>query len=187
MPLYETVFIVRQDLSATEAEKVAKKYSAILEKEGGKVEKFEPWGLRDLAYGIRKNRKGHYFLFNVSAPSAAMLEMERLMRIDEDALRCLVVRVEEHNPAPSPILESRGDPRSRGDTRSRPDYNRQRPRGDGERRMPRGGYGDAPRDRDAPRDATRDATRDTTRAAPPRNRDRNQTSEPNPARGGDYA
>jgi len=107
MPLYETVFIVRQDLSATDAEKVAKKYVAILEKEGGKVEKFEPWGLRDLAYRLRKNRRGYYFLLNVTAPSSAMLEMERLMRIDEDTLRCLVVRVEKHLSNPSPILEAR--------------------------------------------------------------------------------
>ncbi len=107
MPLYEAVFIVRQDLSPVAADKAAKKYVKVLEEHKGKVAKFENWGLRNLAYRLRKNRKGYYFLFNVEAEAEATAEMGRLMRLDDDILRHLLIRVEKHETSPSPLAEDR--------------------------------------------------------------------------------
>ncbi|MBT5373451.1 MAG: 30S ribosomal protein S6, partial [Rhodospirillaceae bacterium] len=106
MPLYESVFIARQEISASAAEALADKYSDLLKENGGTVAKREYWGLRTLAYRIKKNRKGHYFLFNVDAPWKALEEMDRLMRIDDDLLRHLTVKVEEHEEEPSVMMQT---------------------------------------------------------------------------------
>ncbi len=128
MPYYESVFIARQDISNTQVEALADAFSEIIEKGGGNVTSKEHWGLRSLAYKIKKNRKGHYTMFNIDAPSAAILEMERNMRINEDVLRYLTVRVDKLSDEPSIMMQ-----RSRG------------PRDDDHRRGGRPAGGDAPR------------------------------------------
>jgi small subunit ribosomal protein S6 len=127
MPFYENIFIARQDISTTQVEALTETFANLVAENGGKVEKREYWGLRNLAYRIKKNRKGHYVLFNLEAPPAAVNELERNMRINEDVLRYLTVRVEELEAGPSAMMQSRNrDERDRGD----------RDRG------PRRGYGD---------------------------------------------
>ena len=121
MPLYESVFIARQDISATQVEALAQKITEIITAQGGKVTKNEYWGLKNLAYRIKKNRKGHYTLLNIDAPAAAIKEMERNMRIDEDVLRYLTVRVEELEEGPSAMLRSREDRGRRFDRDDRGD------------------------------------------------------------------
>ncbi len=108
MPYYENVFIARQDVSSSQVESLADNLASIIEQNGGKVTKREHWGLKTLAYRIKKNRKGHYVLFNIDAPSAAVQEMERSMRYNEDVLRYLTVRVDELDEGPSPMMQSRG-------------------------------------------------------------------------------
>ena len=93
MSYYESVFIARQDISAQQVESLTDDFVAVIEQGGGKVEKRESWGLKNLAYKINKNRKGHYVLFNLDAPAPAVQEMERQMRINEDILRFLTVKV----------------------------------------------------------------------------------------------
>jgi small subunit ribosomal protein S6 len=131
MPLYECVFIARQDVSATQVEGLVEQFSNIIDQGGGRIAKSEMWGLRNLAYRIKKNRKGHYALLNIDAPAEAVHEMERNMRLNEDVLRYLTVRVKELEEGPSAVLQSRHgrDERGRG--------GRGGPRGDG--RGPRGG------------------------------------------------
>jgi small subunit ribosomal protein S6 len=113
MPLYETVLIARQDISSTQVDALADNFTTILSENGGQVSKREYWGLRNLTYRIKKNRKGHYVLFNIDAPPAAVSEMERTMRINEDVLRYLTIRVDQHEEGPSAIMQNRG----RGDER----------------------------------------------------------------------
>lgn len=108
MPFYESVFIARQDIAVPQAEALADTFTSIIEAQGGKVTKRENWGLRNLAYKIKKNRKGHYVLFNIDGPPAAISEMERNMRIHEDVLRYMTVRVEELEEGPSAVVRSRG-------------------------------------------------------------------------------
>ena len=108
MPLYENVFIARQDISGAQAEALADLFAQLIADQGGEVKKRENWGLRNLAYRMNKNRKGHYVLFNIDAPSAAVTEMERTMRINEDVLRYLTLRVDQLEEAPSPVMQSRG-------------------------------------------------------------------------------
>ncbi len=110
MPLYESIFIARQDVPATQVEALTKTFSDIIVADGGKVAKTEPWGLRTLAYRINKNKKGHYVLLNIDAAPAAIAEMERNMKLHEDVLRFMTIRVEEHETGPSAIL--RKDERS---------------------------------------------------------------------------
>jgi small subunit ribosomal protein S6 len=114
MPLYESVFIARQDISATQAEQLADQFAALIAEHGGTVAKKEYWGLKNLSFRIKKNRKGHYTLFNIDAPPAAILEMERNMRINEDVLRYLTVRVDELEEGPSAMLQSRHRDREGG-------------------------------------------------------------------------
>src|ERR1700685_4024961 len=95
MALYEHLLIARQDISAQQVDALATHLKTIVEGEGGKVEKQEYWGLRSLAYRIKKNRKGHYVLLNINAPSKAVQELERQLKINEDVLRCLTVKVEQ--------------------------------------------------------------------------------------------
>ncbi|TVR80143.1 MAG: 30S ribosomal protein S6 [Rhodospirillales bacterium] len=117
MPLYETVVIARQDIAAPQVDALADTITKIIEDNGGRVAKREPWGLRPLAFRIRKNRKGHYVLFGLDAPPAAVHEMERQMRINEDVLRYLTIRVDELEEGPSAILQSRPGRDERGGRR----------------------------------------------------------------------
>lgn len=104
MPFYETVFIARQDLNAAQVEDLTKLFTGIIEKDGGKILKTENWGLRALAYRIKKNRKGHYVLIESDTAPAAMLEMERNMRLNEDLLRYMTIRLDEPSKGQSVIL-----------------------------------------------------------------------------------
>ncbi len=107
MPFYENVFIARQDLTPAKVTELADKYTSVIEADGGKVTKREDWGLRNLAYKINKNRKGYYVLMNIDAPAKAILEMERLMRLDENLLRYLTVKVKALEDGPSVMMEAR--------------------------------------------------------------------------------
>jgi small subunit ribosomal protein S6 len=105
MPLYESVFIARQDVAQTQVDALGEQFTKIVEGLNGKVSKREYWGLRNLAFRIKKNRKGHYVLLNIEAPPPAIAEMERNMRINEDVLRYLTVKVDALDANPSPILQ----------------------------------------------------------------------------------
>ena len=96
MGLYENIFIARQDLSTSQVETLTDKFTTLIKENGGTVEKIEYVGLKNLAYLIKKNRKGHYVLLNITAESSVIRELERVMRLNEDLLRFLTVRVEEH-------------------------------------------------------------------------------------------
>ena len=113
MALYEHVLIARQDISAQQAEALNDHLKALLEEQGGKVAKIEYWGLRNLAYRIKKNRKGHYSLLAIDAPAGAVKEMERQLSINEDVLRYLTVKVEDLDLELSPILARRDRDRER--------------------------------------------------------------------------
>ncbi|KAB2667013.1 30S ribosomal protein S6 [Brucella tritici] len=120
MALYEHVLLARQDISQQQVDALVEQYKGVLEANGGKVGKVESWGLRPLTYRIKKNRKAYYTLVNIDAPAAAVAEMERQMRINEDVLRFLTVRVEEHEEGQSAMLTRRDDRRERdGDDRPR--------------------------------------------------------------------
>ncbi len=119
MALYEHVLIARQDISAQQAEALNDQLKHLLEEQGGTVAKIEYWGLRNLTYRIKKNRKGHYSLLAIDAPSAAVKEMERQLSINEDVLRYMTVRVEELDLELSPVLARRD--RDRGDRPERSD------------------------------------------------------------------
>ncbi|MCH7555040.1 MAG: 30S ribosomal protein S6, partial [Proteobacteria bacterium] len=123
MSLYESTFIIRHDMSTQQVEQLAESFSDIIKNNGGEVTKTEHWGLKTLAYRIKKNRKGHYVFFNVDAPSAAVQEHERNLRLSEDVLRYLTVRVDELDPEPSPMMQARAsrDERSRRGGRPRDD------------------------------------------------------------------
>ena len=108
MQLYESVVIARQDISVTQAEALADDLSKILEDNGARVLKRENWGLRGLAYRIKKNRKGHYLLFNIEGEPDAISDYERRMRIMEQVLRYLTIRVEVHDENDSIIISNRG-------------------------------------------------------------------------------
>jgi len=95
MALYEHLLIARQDISAQQVDALATHLKTIVEGEGGKVEKQEYWGLRGLAYRIKKNRKGHYVLLNINAPGKAVFELERQLKINEDVLRYITVKVDK--------------------------------------------------------------------------------------------
>ena len=117
MPLYENVFIARQDISGAQVDALTEGLTQLIVDNGGAVRKREYWGLRNLAYRMRKNRKGHYVLMNLDAPPAAVAELERTMRINEDVIRYLTIRVEAHEEGASAIMQNRGgrDDRRRGD------------------------------------------------------------------------
>ena len=102
------MFIARQDITSAQAETLAETYSQLITDNGGKVTKTEHWGLKTLAFRMNKNRKGHYVLFNIEAPAAAIAELERTMRINEDVLRYLTLRVDQLEEGPSPVMQSRG-------------------------------------------------------------------------------
>ncbi len=118
MSLYETVFIARQDVSTKQVEDFAKAFGKIVNDNGGEVKRTESWGLRTLAYKIKKNRKGHYTLMHIKAPHKAVLEMERNMRLNEDILRFMTVSIEKFPEGPSAILkhsDDEDDKEGRGD------------------------------------------------------------------------
>ncbi len=107
MPLYEHVFLSRQDVSGQQVEALTETFKGIIVAGGGTVSKVEQWGLKSLTFRIKKNRKAHYTLMNIDAPPAAMAEMERQMGINEDVIRLLTVRVEEHETEPSAMMQRR--------------------------------------------------------------------------------
>lgn len=109
MPLYEHVLIARQDLSNTQAEGLIEHFSTVLADNGGKVVEHEYWGVRTLAYKINKNRKGHYAFLRSDAPAPAVQEMERLMRLHDDVMRVLTIKVDEHAEGPSVQMQKRED------------------------------------------------------------------------------
>lgn len=147
MALYESVFIARQDISAPQVEALADQFTKAVTDGGGNVAKREYWGLRGLSFRIKKNRKGHYMLLNIDAPAPAVHEMERQMRINEDILRYLTVRVEELEEGPSAVLQNRGrEERPRREFGDRPprrdfgDRGDRPPRRDREDGAPRGDF-----------------------------------------------
>jgi len=119
MPYYEHIFIARQDISPAQVEGLTETLSNVVKENGGKIEKSEYWGLRNLQYKINKNRKGHYSLFNIDGPPAAVQELERQEKLNEDILRAMTIKVEELDEEPSPVLSrrDRGDRGDRGDRR----------------------------------------------------------------------
>lgn len=121
MALYEHVFIARQDLSNAQAEALIEHFGTILKDNGGTVVGSEYWGVKTMAYKVNKNRKGHYAFLRSDAPSAAVQEMERLMRLHEDVLRVLTVKVDRHAEGPSVQMQKRDDRDDRGDRGDRPD------------------------------------------------------------------
>lgn len=116
MPLYEHVFLARQDVSSQQVEALVDQFKSVIEENGGQVSKIEPWGLKSLAFRMRKNRKAHFTLMNIEAPPAAVAEMERQQRLNEDVLRILTLRVDEHEEGPSAMVQKR-DRDDRGDRR----------------------------------------------------------------------
>jgi len=155
MPLYEHVYLARQDVSAQQVEDLTKQFTGVIEQLGGKVTKNEYWGVKSLNFRIKKNRKAHFTLLNIDAPPAALTEVERQQRINEDVLRYLTVRVEALEEGPSAMMrkvdrdrerdERRGDRFDRGDRfgdrgdrfGDRGDRPPRRDREDGEDRRPR--------------------------------------------------
>lgn len=123
MPFYECVFIARQDIAGPQVDALTDAFSGVIGENGGQVSKREYWGLRNITYRIKKNRKGHYVLMNIDAPSAAVKEMERQMSINEDVLRYLTLRVEQLEEGPSAVMQSKNQ------------------RDERPRREDRGGYG----------------------------------------------
>jgi small subunit ribosomal protein S6 len=150
MPLYEHVFLTRQDASAQQVEDLTAQFKGIIEQMGGKIAKTEQWGVKSLSYRLRKNRKAHFTLFNVEAPPAALNEIERQERLSEDVLRYLTVRVDEHEEGPSAMMRKVDRDRERDERGF--GFRGDRDRGGGFRDRDRGG-GFRDRDRDRDRDA----------------------------------
>ncbi|MEA2991544.1 MAG: small subunit ribosomal protein [Alphaproteobacteria bacterium] len=115
MPLYEHVFLARQDLGTQQVEELTAQYKGIVEQMGGKVAKTEYWGVKSLSYRMNKNRKAHMTLMNVDAPAAALTEIERQMRLSEDILRYITIRVDEHEEGPSAMMRKVDRDRDRDD------------------------------------------------------------------------
>lgn len=134
MALYEHVYLARQDVTAQQVDTLTEQLKGVIQAGGGKIAKTEYWGVKSLAYRIKKNRKAHFTLMNIDAPPAAVMEMERLMRINEDVLRVLTVRVDELEEGQSAMLRKRED----SDRDDRGD------RGDRRGRFDRGDRGDRP-------------------------------------------
>ncbi len=181
MPLYEHVFLARQDVSNTQVEALTKELSEIITQGGGKIVHSEYWGLKGIAYKIKKNRKAHYTMLSIDSPPAAVAEMERRMGINADIVRFLTVKVEAHETEPSVMMRKsdersergeRGDRGPRGDRGGfRGDRGDRGPRGDRPPRGDREGGGGYRGDREGG---------STFRARPPRDGD-----SPRPPRDGD--
>ena len=172
MALYEHVFLARQDVSNAQVEALVKEYTDVIEQGGGKITKNEYWGVKSLAYKIKKNRKAHFSLLNIDAPHAAVAEMERRMGLSPEILRFLTLKVDAHDTEPS-VMMRKSDRDERGD--------RDRGFGGGGRGGPRGGGFRGDRDRDGDRRGPRgdreggprgDREGSTFRARPPRDSDR---------------
>ena len=119
MPLYEHVFLARQDLAQAQVDALAENATKIIADNGGKVVKTETWGLRGLAYKIAKNRKAHYVMLDIDAPAPALAELERQTGINEDIIRFMTIRVDTHEQGPSAMMRKsdrdRGERGDRGD------------------------------------------------------------------------
>lgn len=151
MALYEHVFLARPDVTSQQVEAMVESYKTIIEENGGKVEKVEPWGLKTLAYRIKKSRKAHFTLLNIDAPHPALAEMERQMRLSEDVLRFMTIKVEALDPEPSAMMQKRDRDDRRDDRRGGDRFGDERgPRGDRDRgeRGERGGGERRRRDED---------------------------------------
>ena len=109
MALYESVIIGRQDLTTSQFETIIEKFISVIVSFKGEIKKRESWGLRNLAYKINKNRKGHYILLNIDAPPEAIIEYERLMRLDEDIIRFLTIKINFIDEKPSPLMGNKSD------------------------------------------------------------------------------
>jgi small subunit ribosomal protein S6 len=107
MPLYEHIFLARQDVTPQQVEAMVDQYKGVIEQNGGTVDKTEMWGVKSLAYRIKKNRKAHFTMFNINAPAPAVAEMERQMRINEDILRFMTIKVDELETEPSVMMQKR--------------------------------------------------------------------------------
>jgi small subunit ribosomal protein S6 len=144
MALYEHIYLARQDVTAQQVETLTETLKSLIAAQGGSVSKVEAWGLKSLAYRIKKNRKAFFTLMNIEAPSAAIVELERQLGHNEDVIRFITLRVDEHEAGPSAMLRKRedadrddrpgGGPRGprgdRGDRGDRPDRPPRRPRDD---------------------------------------------------------
>lgn len=141
MALYEHIFLVRPDVSSAQVDSLVEQFKGIIEADGGSIDKSEYWGLKSLTYRIKKNRKAHFTLMNITSAPAAVAEMERQMRISDDVLRFFTLKVDEHETEPSVMMQKRDDRRGgrggdRGDFRGgdrdrgsrgpRPDANNKR-------------------------------------------------------------
>jgi len=129
MALYEHVFLARQDLAQAQVDALAEAATKIIEDNQGKVVKTETWGLRSLAYRIAKNRKAHYVMLEIDAPGAVVAELERQTQINEDVIRYMTVKVDEHETGPSVMMR-----------KNERDRERRSERGDRNDRGPRGGF-----------------------------------------------
>jgi small subunit ribosomal protein S6 len=136
MPLYEHVFLARQDLAQAQVDALAESATKIVESQQGKVTKVENWGLRNLAYKIAKNRKAHYVLLNIDAPAGTVAELERQTQINEDIIRYMTIRVDELEEGQSVIMR-KSDRGERGDRGDRGDRGPRGPRSDRDDRGPR--------------------------------------------------
>ena len=152
MPLYEHVYLARQDASTQQVEELTAQLKGVIEGLGGSIAKTEYWGVKSLSYRLRKNRKAHFTLLNLDAPAAAINEIERLERLNEDVLRYLTIRVVEHEEGPSAMMRRVERDRDRDDRRG--------DRGD---RFDRGDRGDRPRER-RPREVSDEPETPTAKA-----------------------
>ncbi|WP_421929552.1 30S ribosomal protein S6 [Neoaquamicrobium sediminum] len=146
MALYEHVFLARQDLSSQQVEALVEQYKGVIEANGGSLGRVENWGLKSLTYRINKNRKAHYTLMDITAPAAAIQEMERQMGLSEDVLRFMTIRVEAHEEGPSAMMQKRDDREREGRFGDRPRF------GDRDRGGDRGGDRDRDRGPRRPRE-----------------------------------
>jgi len=128
MPLYEHVFLARQDLAQAQVDALAENATKIIQDNGGKVVKTETWGLRSLAYRIAKNRKAHYVMLDIDAPPAAVAELERQTGINEDVIRFMTIRVDDHEKGPSAMMRRSERDRERGAERGDRDRGDRGPR-----------------------------------------------------------
>ena len=122
MALYEHVFISRQDLSTSQAEGLIDHFSTVINENGGKVVSHEYWGLKTMAYKINKNRKGHYVLLRSDSSAIAVQEMERLMRLHEDIMRVMTIKVDKHEEGPSAVMIAKSKGEDKGARKMRPEY-----------------------------------------------------------------
>jgi small subunit ribosomal protein S6 len=126
MALYEHVFLARQDVTSQQVEALTEQFKTVITSKGGKVDKVEYWGVKSLAFRIKKNRKAHFSLFNIDAPAAAIAEMERQMGLNEDILRFMTIRVDALEEGPSAMMRKRDDS-DRDDRGDRPERSDRRP------------------------------------------------------------